>query len=85
MWNVKVGDWIIAVVLIEDRFPDGRRLVYATSGGVGHVIDLRPGYLPTIYFEATKTVCDCEPEAEFTVLCDADFGRSAPYPPRESK
>lgn len=65
-----LGDWVMALGLLEEQAPDGRTLKYATRGSIGHVIALRPGFFPTIYWESAKKVCDC-PCDELVLLCGA--------------
>ncbi len=67
---VKVGDWVLATAVVAD---EGR--VCATPGTLGHVIDKRPGYLPTILWEKTKSVYDCIPGEDFEVVATADFAK----------
>lgn len=72
-----VGAWVIAVTSVYDE-----DFLCAKPGGIGHIIELRPGYLPTIYWERTKHVSDCEPELDFDVLCGP--GGAPPVAPASS-
>jgi hypothetical protein len=75
MERTEIGDLVQATCAIEETVSDGTRIVYARLGSIGHVIDLRPGFLPTIFFESTNKVCDCEPGAEFKRLGGFNTGR----------
>lgn len=60
---VELGSWVQATELHNDG-----EVFYAVPGDVGHVIDCRPGYWPTVLWERTGLVTDVDPD-EFTVLC----------------
>lgn len=75
--TIQLGDWVQAVRDIYDVLPDsdGNRIRQAGRGSIGHVIERRLGYLPTIFWESTGAVSDCEPGHEFKRLGGADTGR----------
>ncbi len=65
-----LGAWVIARAELKD---DAGK-VYAEPGHIGHVIDVRHGYCPTIAWERTGTVCDTDP-SEFEILCGPGFAK----------
>lgn len=75
--EVRLGDWIRAVVDIRDD--DGSFI--AAAGDIGHVLEKNLGHWPTCRFERTGRVTDCAP-SEFELLCDAEFARSAETTPK---
>lgn len=76
MTALRLGDWVLSVREISEVLGDGTKHFHAAAGSIGHVIDLRKGYLPTIFWESTATVYDAIQGAEFEFLCRADFART---------
>lgn len=66
---MQIGDWVLARKYINEGF-----IVYAGPGNLGHIIDLRPGHLPTILWERSGMVTDCL-LSEFEILCGPDFAK----------
>ncbi len=67
----EVGTWVSALIDILD---DG--VVRAKAGAVGHVVEMRRGFYPTIFWERSGGYCDGIPGEEIGALCGPGFAKT---------
>lgn len=79
--KIELGDWVQATEEItEDNFPErGQSWTHAEKGGIGHVVGLSASDpdRAIVFFERSRTVCDCFIGENVKRIGGAEIGKRA--------